>query len=206
MSSDYPHSRLLAAMRGMVLLAVATILMACYSEATTQPTPSPSIQIVYGPAPTNCPESPQPANVSPFATPVLGRAPLWATGFASVKPAPVPTQKFPPGPKGVAFKVLWLMLKDAGEPVSVHIAITDISSGALAWITASGTEGTEVVFDPAKSEVVEPAPGSNQAIVMGYPSSVAITHPGCFEIHASWVSGDWRSIFAAGTTGRPPAA
>ena len=200
---------MLVAMRRLVLLVVAsTTLLSCTPQETSRPVSSPtpmaSTQIVYGPAPTNCPSGLQPEILSPSMPPVLGRAPLWATGFARMNPAPVPRSRFPPSPRGVGFKVYWVMLKGTGEEPPVHVTVTDISSRSSAWFTFAGrSEGIEAVFDPAHP-AVEASPDSAEPRALGWPSTVSITHPGCYEIRASWSSGEWRTVFAAGTNGRVP--
>jgi hypothetical protein len=194
-------------MRPFIFVAVAVPLLACSSAQLGGPSPTPAITssstvIVYGPAPTDCPLSQQPTHVSPFTGPVIGHAPLWALGFVATSPAPVPYSRFPAGPNGVPFKVYWVML--AGSADAVHVTITEMASGASAMIMTSSSATFEAVFDPTHPDVVEPTPSSGEPATIGYPSSVAISRPGCYEIHASWRSGEWRSVFAAGTNGRTP--
>jgi len=189
--------------RLLIFLGVAVALTGC--SQTTGPAPSPTITggstpIVYGPAPNDCPSSEQPAQVSPFASPVIGHAPLWAMGFVASIPAPVPHARFPASQHGIPYKVYWVML--AGNKDTVHVVIKDVRTGTAATILTGRDATVEAIFDPARPDVVEPTPGSGEPTVLGFPSSVAISRPGCYEIRASWASGEWHSIFAAGTNGR----
>ena len=194
-------------MRNLGVVAIGMLmLVACSQIPSAQATPqrlASGSQIVYGPAPTDCPSGLQPETIAPFKVPVIGKPPLWASGFAADVPAPVPATRYPLTPHGIPFKVFWLTLSSATSS-AIRVSIMETTTRSLAWIATNRGEGTEAVFDPAKPDQVEAPVTPGQPEALGYPSTVAITRPGCYEIHAYSVSAEWRSVFAAGTNGRLP--
>ena len=190
---------------GWALVGLAVMATACSAESSVRsPSPSPtavstSIQVTYGPAPKDCPESPQPKLVSPFSNPVVGQAPLWAGGFEPGTPAPLLTHRGPREAMGIPFKV-WVMAP--GSKTVVQVTITETRTATAAWISqAADSSGSTATFDPTRTNVVSSPTASDAGGVIGFPSSVSIARPGCYEIEASWPGGQWKQIFAAGTNG-----
>ena len=189
---------------GWALVGLAVMVAAC-SGASSVPSPTPtamstSILVTYGPAPKDCPASPQPRPVSPSVGPVVGQAPLWALGFEPAEPAPVLTHRGPRDTMGIPFKVFWVMAP--GSKTTVQVTITETRTATSAWISqAADSSGTTATFDPARTNVISSPTAGDAGGAIGFPSSVSIARPGCYEIEASWQGGKWTQIFAAGTNG-----
>jgi hypothetical protein len=138
--------------------------------------------------------------VSPVNGPVVGQAPLWATGFEAAEPAPVLTHRGPRDTKGIPFKVFWVMAPGAKTPV--RVTITETRTATAAWISwGQDASATVATFDPARTQVIASPTAGEAGGWIGFPSSVSIPRPGCYEIEASWPGGKWKQTFAAGTNG-----
>lgn len=162
---------------------------------TTTPiilTPAPAGVLLPGP-PTNCPSAPTLDSIiaqpSGFTQPVwlFGQSPVWAPqGYLPQGDAYLDQLGTPePYP---SIEILWVI--GLTQHPDVTVRVTDLQTGALAWWTnQNGTPATPVLDLPA------------QAATSGWiitPTTVAITHSGCYQLSVSWTGGGWRTIFAAG--------
>jgi hypothetical protein len=136
--------------------------------------------------------------VSPFSNPVIGQAPLWAIGFEPGTRAPFLSHHGVSEAKGIPFKVFWVMAP--GSNTVVQVTITETRTATAAWISWDDTSGTVATFNPAHTQVISSPTAGDVGGVIGFPSSVDIARPGCYEIDASWNGGKWSQIVAAGTT------
>jgi hypothetical protein len=101
---------------------------------------------------------------------------------------------------GIPFKVFWVMAP--GSKTAVQVTISETRTATSAWISqAAGSSGTTATFDPARTNVISSPTAGDAGGAIGFPSTVSIARPGCYEIEASWPGGKWTQIFAAGTNG-----
>lgn len=161
------------------------------------PTPAPAGVLLPSP-PTNCPSAPALASViaqpSGFSQPVqlFGQSPVWAPQEYLPQGTVYLDQLGTPEPYP-SLKILWAVGPTQHPEVTVRV--TDFQTGALAWWTnQNGTPATPVLDLPA------------QADTSGWittPTTVAITHSGCYQLIVSWTGGGWHTVFAAGGSSRP---
>jgi hypothetical protein len=174
---------------------------------TTRPTPTPVLTPtplpVTGPLaapPTNCPTSvPLDTTTVPTIdgftlqpTPVLGRSPVWAYSL----PQDVVNLDQPPAtsPSWPELKIVWFLGPTRHPHVTVQV--TDLRSGDVAW-WALHVPSTPQVPTLTMDPDVE-FPGSAQETWVAEPTTLLITHAGCYQLDVNWPGGGWQTVFAAG--------
>jgi hypothetical protein len=124
---------------------------------------------------------------------MYGKSPVWIPeSFLPQNPAYVSQPSGPdPYPQ---LKIVWEIGPTQHPEVTARV--TDVRTAELAWWTGPrGTPDTPVLDIPA-------GPAAYFGWIGG-PSTVAITHAGCYRLDVSWNGGGWYIIFAAGGSPQP---
>ena len=162
------------------------------------PTPLPAGGLLVPPPP-DCPasvpldsRSTQPPGFSETVD-MFGRSPVWvAEPYLSQGPVYVSQASGPvPYPQ---LQIIWEIGPTQHPEVTAQV--TDVRTGELAWWTGLGGTPDAPVFDI-------PAGPASYFGWIGGPSTVAITHAGCYRLDVSWNGGGWYIIFAAGGGPQP---
>jgi hypothetical protein len=163
------------------------------------PTPAPAGVLLPVP-PTNCPSAPSLDSIiaqpSGFTQPVqlFGQSPVWVPQDYLPQGTAYLDQLGTPEPYP-SLKILWAIGPTQHPEVTVRV--TDLQTGESAWWTnQNGTPATPVLDLPAQADTS----GSGWITT---PTTVAITHSGCYQLNVSWTGAGWHTIFAAGGSSRP---
>jgi len=162
------------------------------------PTPPPASGLL-GPPPADCPAAVSPGSITALAAGIsepvqmFGRSPVWIPEpFLPQNPAYVSQPSGPdPYPQ---LKIVWEI--GPSQHPEVTARVTDVRTAELAWWTNLGGTPATPVFDI-------PAGPAAYFGWLGGPSTVAITHAGCYRLDVSWNDGGWYVIFAAGGSPQP---
>jgi hypothetical protein len=181
-------------------------LRASAAAAQTQKAQEEAHAKALGPAPpTNCGGSAVPVHAAVKDSiwaddaPAVGRAPVWVhpdnlsieKGHAILHLGQI--YQLERGPTG--WKVFLWWLTDATFSDVIHVAITDVSSGAAVTAYPSAPMPDPALLDPAHAHVVS-LPGVPPYSI--YVETVEIPGAGCYAIKASWPVDSWTIIMAVG--------
>jgi hypothetical protein len=176
--------------------------------AALPPTPTPEAlpgpaTTPLGPAPTNCPSSAplQRLAFSQFGNfgsiTFFGGSPVWMDS----NPQTVPINGGPDDP-WPGIKIIWEV--GPNYQGTAIIEVTNLTTGHLAWWGQGGPiaqsyygAAQALLLDPNTTGPAayhgSPEPGWNE-----WGSFVYLLQAGCYAIDATWATGHWRAIFAAG--------
>jgi len=176
------------------------------ATASQQPHHTP-VAGLFDPAPTNCPSAPplqtrEFAHFGGFSGPVTlhggGRA--WIAG--PYYDQLVPTlhlngQGYTPWP---STKLIWEVGPNVSQPV--HVTATELRTGVLGyWFFKVREEqaAPELALDPeAPTATAADYHGSPETGWQEWGAGLLLLSSGCYEVVATWPSGSWRTVVAAG--------
>jgi hypothetical protein len=163
---------------------------------TSPPTLIPTLKAPpLGAVPQTCSPGPTPQNIFGGLGPVIGKSPIWATGFTGPNariliPSYNTYTKF-----GWTWKILW----DVGPHFLQQITIQgkDMQSGTPLHFQFADTDPivTSLVLDPNHPTHSGAGAGPNYK---EWGSYIYIQKAGCYQIKATWQGGQWSFPFAAG--------
>ena len=161
--------------------------------STTPTTPAASAsptQGPIGPLPDDCEPGPDPVLVSDHVGHGIGGDPAWGIGFG-----PDATLGFNPDDphqdRGWLRKVLWLLRRTSGDPVTVTGWRVDDESPLWFAYPGPGGQKTSLVLDPAR-------PDGQHGDWDEYRGYFVTPSAGCYRLAAAWPGGGWEIDFSAG--------
>ena len=171
----------------------------------TAPSPSPTstatlVQTLTAPplrvVPQNCSPGPAPQSIFSGLGPTIGKAPIWATGFAGPHAVLlIPTSNDTYTQHGWSWKILW----NVGPhfPHQVTIQGKDTYTGTPLWFQLTDTDPTITALLLKPNHPDHPGSGAGSDYEE-WGSYLYIPMAGCYQIHATWPGGQWSFPFAAG--------
>jgi len=203
---------------GVSILSLLFVIVACSQTASspsvatpsvslspTAPSPSPTSTPTLlptiaasplGTVPQNCSPGPTPRSIFGGLGPVVGKAPVWAAGFAGPHAMiPIPTSNDTHTQHGWIWKILW----DVGPlfPHQITIRGKNMHTGTPLEFQFFDPDPvvTSLLLDPNHPNHFSGAAGPDYK---EWGSYLYIPTAGCYQLEATWPGGQWSFPFAAG--------
>jgi len=174
------------------------------SISPTAPSPSPTstptllptrTASFLGTVPQNCLLGPTPRSIFGGLGPVIGKAPVWATGFAGPHAMILIPSYDTYTQHGWTWKILW----DVGPHFLHQVTIRgkDMHTGTPLRLQFANADPivTSLLLEPNRPDHLGAGAGPSYE---EWGSYLYIPTAGCYQLEATWPGGQWSFLFAAG--------